>query len=133
MSGISDHKALLLKSLVTARLSQPSKRTIYLWSLANFQDIKNQVSSLCEEFTTSHTSALPLWNTFIAICNTCLDLVPSYSSSNIKQPWITNYIKCLSRRKQRAYNHARKTNQPQHWTKYHNLKKRISARMPICV
>ena len=58
------------------------------------------------------------------ICNTCLDLVSTkLSSSNIKQPWITNYIKCLSKRKQRAYNHAHKTNQPRHWTKYHNLKK----------
>ena len=51
VSGISDHKALLAKSLVTACLSHPSKRNIYLWSLANFQDIKNQISLLCEEFT----------------------------------------------------------------------------------
>jgi len=127
VSGISDHEALFVKSLVTARLSQPSKRTIYLWSQANFHDIRNQINSLCEEFVGSHTSSTPietLWNSFQEICNTCLDLVPTkLSSSNIKQPWINNYIKRLSRRKQRAYNCARRNNQPQHWTKYYSLKK----------
>ena len=36
-NGIGDHKAVFVKSLVTAHLSQPNGRTIYLWSQANFR------------------------------------------------------------------------------------------------
>ena len=67
-----------------------------------------------------------LWNDFVRICNTCLDLVPTkLSSSSFKQPWIITHIKCLSRRKQCAYDHARnsKTNEAQQWSNYYNLKR----------
>ena len=64
-----------------------------------------------------------LWNNFVTICNTCLDLIPiKLCSSNSKQPWINIQIKCLSRRKQHAYNQAHNTNESQHWTRYYNLK-----------
>ena len=43
---------------------------------------------------------------------------------NTKQAWITTHIKRLSRRKQCAYNHARRTNDPLLWSRnYNNLKK----------
>jgi len=40
VGGISDHETLLVTSLVAARLSHPSPRTIYLWSQADFDAIK---------------------------------------------------------------------------------------------
>ena len=115
----------VVKSLIIPCLSQPCTRTIYLWSQADFHNIRKRISSLCEEFTASYTiSSRVLWDTFITICNACQGLVPTkQSSSNPKQPWITSLIKRLSRRKQKAYNHARKTNDPQHWTKYYSLKR----------
>ena len=48
---ISDHGTILVKSLITAHLSYPSKRTIHVWSQADFQDIRNKIGLLCEEFT----------------------------------------------------------------------------------
>ena len=127
VSGISDHGIILVTSLVTARLSHPSPRTIYLWSHADFDSIKNRIASLCEEFIANQTASSPvytLWSTFLSICNECLDIVPTrLGNFNNKQPWITTHIKRLSRRKQRAYNHARRTNDPLHWSRYYNLKK----------
>ena len=127
MDGISDHEAILVKSPITAHLSYSSKRTIHLWSQADFQVIRNRIGLLCEEFTSFYSSSTPveiLWTNFMKICNTCLDLVPTkLSSHSSKQPWITNHIKRLSRKKQRAYNNACKTNEAQHWTKYYNLKR----------
>ena len=127
VDGISDHEAVFIESLVTAHLTLPSRRTIYLWSQADLQNVKNRTGSLCEEFVSSYSSSIPveiLWNNFVRICNTCLDLVPTkLSSSSFKQPWITTHIKRLSRRKQRAYNYARKTNEAQQWSNYYNLKR----------
>jgi len=58
VSGNSGHETLLVKSLVTACISYSYKRTIYLWSWADFDVIKNilyRISSLCEDFTTKYT------------------------------------------------------------------------------
>jgi len=58
VSGISGHETLLVKSLVTACISYSYKRTIYLWSRADYDVIRNilyRISSLCEEFTTKYT------------------------------------------------------------------------------
>ena len=127
MDGIGDHEAVLVKSLVTAYLSHPNERIIYLWSQADFQDIRNRISLLCEEFISSYSTSTPieiLWINFTSICNTCLDLIPiKLCSHNSKQPWINIHIKRLSRRKERAYNQAHNTNESQHWTRYYNLKR----------
>ena len=51
VDGISDHGAILFTMMasVIAYLSHPTKTTIYLWSQANFQHIREQVSFiLCE-------------------------------------------------------------------------------------
>lgn len=99
MNGISDHEAILVKSIITAHLSYSSKRTIHLWSQADFQVIRKRIGLLCEEFTSfysSSTSVETLWTNFIKICNTCLDLISTkLSSHSFKQPWITNHIKSL--------------------------------------
>ena len=59
----------------------------------------------------------------MSICNTCMDLVPTkLSSSKHHQPWINSHIKRLTRKKQRAYNHARATNTEYDWAKYKDIK-----------
>ena len=75
---------------------------------------------------TPHLHLLKLFGTVlqVRICDTCLDLIPTkFSSPNLKHPWINTYIKCLSRRKQHAYNQAFSSNEPQHWTRYYDLKR----------
>ena len=135
VDGISDHEAVFIESLVTAHLTLPSRRTIYLWSQADLQNVKNRTGSLCEEFVSSYSSSIPveiLWNNFVRICDTCLDLVPTkLSSSSFKQPWITTHIKRLSRRKQRAYNCARKTNQAHQWSNYYTLKENVNGNVVL--
>ena len=43
------------------------------------------------------------------------------TSSKLSEPWITNYIKRLTRRKQCSYNHA--LNLSEDWSKYYDLKR----------
>ena len=60
IDGISDHEAIFVKALAVAHLSHPTKRTIYLWSKANFQRIREEVLSQCENFTNTYSDATPV-------------------------------------------------------------------------
>ena len=127
IDGISDHEAILVTSYVLAPLRPPIERSIYLWSRANFDHIRQEMQSLCDEFITTYSSSTPvdvLWNNFLVLCNVGLAMVPTKSTSTQpKQPWVTNNVKRLSRKKQRAYNHARTSDSPLDWSKYHDLKR----------
>jgi len=45
---------------------------------------------------------------------------------NKKKPWISQHIRCLSRKKQRLYNLAKLSQAPNHWQAYYKLKKEVS-------
>ena len=66
-----------------------------------------------------------LWLTFKSICSACTKLVPYRltSKSHSIAPWVTTYIKCLSRKKQRLYNKACAGNLASDWSIYRNFKK----------
>ena len=84
-------------------------------------------STICQHFLSTHspsTSVDIFWNDFMSICNTCMALVPTkLSSTKHHQPWINSCIKRLTRKKQRAYNHARATNTEYDWAKYKDIKR----------
>ena len=127
VDGISDHEVVLVTSSITADLPPPTRRTIYLWSRTDLNLIRETAQSLCQRFTTTHSTSTPidiLWNDFMSICNTCMDLVPTkLSSTKHHQPWINSHIKRLTRKKQRAYNHARSTNTEHDWARYKDIKR----------
>ena len=127
IDGISDHEAILTKSSVRVQLCHPAKRPIYLWSKTDFNEIRHTILPLCNEFVSTYSAATPinvLWNKFSDICIQCLNLIPTkMSSSKLHQPWITNQIKRLSRKKQRLYNRARLTNHPNDWSSYYEIKR----------
>ena len=84
IDGISDHEAILVTSYVLAPLGPPIERSIYLWSQANFDHIRQEMQSLCDEFITTYLSSTPvdvLWNNFLVICNAGLAMVPTKSTS----------------------------------------------------
>ena len=69
----------------------------------------------------------------MSICNTCMDLVPTkLSSTKHYQPWINSHIKHLTRKKQRAYNHARATNTEYDWAKYKDIKRQCQYECRKC-
>ena len=72
IDGISDHEAVLVVSSVLANLSHPSKRLIYLWAQADFNAIRGNMQSLCEDFLNKFSTLTPvdvLWDEFLSICN----------------------------------------------------------------
>ena len=129
--GISDHEAVLVVSSVLANLFHPSKRLIYLWAQADFNAIRGNMQSLCEDFLNKFSTLTPvdvLWDEFLSVCNMCMDSIPTkFTSSKCKHPWINNCIKRITRRKQRAYNQARRSNLATDWSKYYDLKENANV------
>jgi len=83
------------------------------------------MQSLIQDCMLNYSVSTPVnlaWNKFAEICNHCLKLISTKTSSvKFHQPWITNHVKLLTRRKQRAYNHARLTNHPNDWSSYYDI------------
>ena len=60
IEGISDHEAVLTKSLILANLCPPARRCIYLWSKVDFNHIRQSMKSLCEDFISTYPSITPI-------------------------------------------------------------------------
>ena len=91
-----------------------TRRTVYLWSEGNFSLIKQTVLELYQQHLATNSALTPVdivWNDFMSIFNTCILHVPTkLTTAKHHQPWINGHIKCLTRKKQRAYSWAHSTN-----------------------
>ena len=125
--GVSDHEAILIASDTSAKTYPSVSRKIFLWRRADFDHIKEKIRQFSDDFLSRYTTDHPvntLWNYFRILCNKCINLIPSKSiSTNNNHPWISTFIKRLSRRKQRCYNRARLSHHPEDWQLYYQLKK----------
>ena len=120
--GISDHEALYIQSYISIPSPSKIKKKIYLWSKANLSDIQQVASDMCLDFLQKRDVTAPvetLWQDFKNICNTCLNKVPSKNCpSTTSQPWITNRVRCLCRKKKHYFRYARQSSLPEHWERY---------------
>ena len=117
----------MVKSHIMVKLTLSPTQALYAWSQTDFNMIRHTIQKLCDNLVTSYNSSFSvnvLWDSFLKILNTCLELIPTRNSlPTHRQSWITHNLKRLSRRKQHAYNHARITNNPYDWLRYNNIKK----------
>ena len=97
---------------------------MFLWYKANFNTICNYIDEFTQNFLNiydHHASIDILWKEFN---KTCLDMIPQAKApSGSRTLWLSKSIKKLTRVKQRKYNTACRTNSPENWSAYHDLKK----------
>ena len=117
----------MIASDTSAKTYPSVSRKIFLWRRADFDHIKEKIRQFSDDFLSRYTTDHPvntLWNYFRILCNECINSIPSKSiSTNNNHPWISTFIKRLSRRKQRCYNRARLSHHPEDWQLYYQLKK----------
>jgi len=73
IDGISGHEAVLVSSTVLVPYCHPARRSVYLWSLDDFDQIRQEIQFLCEELSATNSSSTPvnvLWNDFLSKRNT---------------------------------------------------------------
>ena len=105
----------------------PPKRQIFMWNRVNTSLLKNHVSSEVEDFMTNNTTDTyidDIWSNFKRIVATPMLLVPTkLTSTRFSQPWVTRTCKQHIRRKQRAYNRAKRTRSQNDWNIFKTLTK----------
>jgi hypothetical protein len=124
--GVSDHEAVLVDSMITAKRHKPPRRKVYLWKRADMTSIRTNISQYAETLTTNPVSndIDQLWDNFKKVCEENMNAhVPSkMSSTRYSQPWITKQLKRLTQKKQTAYNKAKVNNTDENWAMYKRLK-----------
>ena len=125
--GISDHEIVSISTSITIPYSRPIARNILLWHRADLELINHHIAQFTAFFMNTYDSNTPidtLWNKFKTLCNQCLNMIPQKCvTTKVCPSWLTGKIKRLSRRKQRKYNKACLTNNPDDRAAYHKLKK----------
>ncbi|KAK3096098.1 hypothetical protein FSP39_023212 [Pinctada imbricata] len=133
MPGISDHEAIFIDSDVQVKLQRPTRRKIYLWKKANMTDLRNHMRNFSDNYVQNHSTTEPIDSLWCALKTGCLSVldtcVPSkMTTQRYSQPWITQDLKRLSRRKHRAYKRYMKSRSNHDFSVYKELKNTVHVR-----
>ena len=132
---LSDHDHILI-ARVNLRVVQNKKkpRTIHLYKKADWDKAKEMIKSSEEEFFKNNPedkSVNENWNHLKTCLLSVIDkCVPSKKiSGRFKPPWITQKIKRLIRRKQRAYNKAKCSKKEEDWATFRRIRKKTQKKL----
>ena len=134
LPGLSDHDGIPCVTLSTkARKVKQQRRKIFMFKKTNTTSMKEDLTKLSEDIVKKyHEDAVntteSLWNDFKSGLTTSIDKhIPSKMiTSRSSSPWLTQNIRRAHKRKQRAYNHYRKTKDPADLDKFKDLRSEIS-------
>ena len=131
LPGISDHNGIPKIEINCKTTSTKQKpRKVYICARTNLEGLKAGCKAMSDEFLTKDLSCVSvedLWEEFrhnlteTVEENTPSKVVPKRNNT----PWINQRIKWLHRRKQRAYNSAKKKNRQEAWDSYKELRHKI--------
>ena len=125
--GISDHNMIIVDSGIRAQQPKKPKRTIKQWSKVDWEAVKEESSKFWDDFLSHHNERTAESN-YEAFCQQVNDMITSHvpmkrSNSRHKFPWLTTKLWRMCRKRQRLYNHARKSRKEHHWSTYKSHKK----------
>ena len=128
--GISpnDHDIVVVDMFISIKPNKKPKRKIYLWSKADWDFIKTKVLEFQKEFfDLSLDSAEGYYSSFSNFVEKIIkDHVPTkFSTNRNRVPWMSATIRRLCRKKQRAYNKARKSKSPSAWKSFRSIQKQV--------
>ena len=124
--GLSDHDTLLVDSLIKPLKPNTAKKQVFLYSRADFDGFRRDLDDFKSQFLAEaqHKAVDMLWQEYLETMLKLKDKhIPSKSfSSRQKYPWINVPIWGLLRKKERAFNQAKKTGKPTDWHRFCTLK-----------
>ena len=124
--GFADHHTVIVDSDIKLRLSKKPRRTVYQWSKATWDTLKEKTMKFQQDFLQTYAGR-DVDSNYSAFCshveNIMKDIPSKLSKSRRDVPWMTTRVKRLCRKKQRIFNKAKRTKKEQHWTQYRQLKK----------
>jgi hypothetical protein len=129
--GISDHDGIPLIDMATKpKKEYQKKRKMYQYKKADMKGLTQELNNLSNKIisqASNNTTSEQLWVSFKTGILKAMDtFIPSKLSSKKHQtPWITPRVRRLLRRKQRAYNKAKKSNLPKDWESFNKQRKDV--------
>ena len=127
LAGVGDHEIISHNIVLKPFFKKPAKRKILLWSKADESVLLAETKSLKEKLFKlfdCKSNVIEIWE-FIKkeIENIIETNVPSkLTTSRQHQPWIDTKTKRLLRRKQKWYQKAKQSNDPNIWKKFKKIK-----------
>ena len=129
--GISDHKIVVVDSLIRPILAKPAKRKIYKWYSVDWADINDNLSQFKETFleSASNRSVEENWHELKQHINNLInDKVPhKWSTTRYNLSWFNRDLTRMTKRKQRLYNKAKQSKSQADWDKYKQCKKATTS------
>ena len=127
--GISDHEMVNFNLKLKCKRKRIPKRMVFLRKKANSQQMEEDMLNFSDHYflNLSDSSVNEKWSAIKeAILRTMKANVPSkMTSSRYNLPWFNRSHRRMSRKKQRLYNTAKKSNKEADWAKFNSLKKKL--------
>ena len=128
VESISDHSVVITDLILKVKPTRKVKRKIYIYKKEDSELLKDEISSAWDKFQTSQPhdrSVEQNWCHFTRIILTAIkNHVPTKTiRGRCNVPWITPGLRGLMRKTQGVYNLAKRTQNPQHWKKFKELRK----------
>ena len=130
--GISDHDSICFARIdCQAQIKRPVSRRVSQWHKVTdekMEDIRDFVSTAVQDIIDTCSVNTPveiIWQKIKDIsCEVINNKVPSkMTSKRFNQVWVNRKCRRLFRRKRRAYNRARRTNQEADWNHFRDLRR----------
>ena len=130
VEGISDQSVVITDLNLKVKPTRKVERKIYIYKKADIELLKDEITSAWDKFQTSQPhdrSVEQNWCHFTStgiILTAIRNHVPTKTiSGRWNLPCVTPGLRRLIRKKQRVYNLAKRTQNPQHWKKFQELRK----------
>ena len=127
--GISDHDMVLFSVKISCRKKKNVKPKVSIKRKANCSRIKQMLNELADSFMANSKELLvdELWDTFECSIRSTMDAcIPhKMTSSRYNLPWFNCSFRRQSRAKQRLYNKAKLSQNPQDWSEFSDARKRL--------
>jgi hypothetical protein len=131
LPGISDHDGIPVVCINSKpSTAKQNPRKIFLYSKANIDELKATIVEISNDFKdkdVSKTDANTLWMELKSRLLQAVDVnIPSKMVRKRNfTPWLNHTLKRLHKRKQRAYNRARKSQKQEDWNRFRELRSKI--------
>ena len=127
LPGLSDQDGIPVILVNTSpKVVKQKPHKVYLYRKANLPALKADLISFENDFCKDGELTVDeMWNSFKNCLKTSMDKhIPSkLVCKQNKTPWIDEKVKRSHRKKQRAYNKARKTGRVEDWSNFRKLRK----------
>ncbi len=133
--GMCKHEGVLANVDLKAKINHQVKRKIHVYSQANWENIRNDISHFRDSFLqeADNRDTQTNWDIFKSEMGRILrDNVPTKTlKARPGLPYMTTKIMKMMKGRRRIYDKAKRTSKVSDWNKYHNLQKLIKKELKV--